>query len=210
MRDGPSVSPLPLLAIVGAFLYPRRRWPALVLVGAGGIVLGSYWYLLNIVKTGKFDGKIWSSPNAAEVHGNTYSLAGTIAHFLRLLIDSFDPSGAGPGMNQAPALSSGTTHPGLILGTAAYMSPEQAAGRPVDKRTDIWSFGVVLWEMLTGRQLFTGETISHTLADVLRSDIDFSLLPAGTPAQREGARDVGATLDRGANTPIRRRRHGRD
>jgi hypothetical protein len=85
---------LPLLAIVGAFLYPRRRWPALVLVGAGGIVLGSYWYLLNIVKTGKFDGKIASTPNATEVHGNTYSFAGTIAHFLRLLIDSFDPSGA--------------------------------------------------------------------------------------------------------------------
>ena len=86
---------LPLLALVGAFLYPRRRWPALVLVGVSGIVLGSYWYLLNIVKTGKFDGKIASTQNAAtEVDGNTYSFAGTIAHFLRLLIDSFDPSGA--------------------------------------------------------------------------------------------------------------------
>src|SRR5436190_21112075 len=86
---------LPLLALVGAFLYPRRRWPALVLVGAGGLVLGSYWYLLNIVKTGKFDGKIAGSQNAAaQVHGNTYSLSGTVAHFLRLLVDSFDPSGA--------------------------------------------------------------------------------------------------------------------
>jgi serine/threonine protein kinase/Tol biopolymer transport system component len=70
---------------------------------------------------------------------------------------------------------------GIILGTAAYMSPEQAAGRSVDKRSDIWSFGVVLWEMLTGKQLFAGETISHTLADVLRAEIDFSSLPAKTP-----------------------------
>ena len=61
------------------------------------------------------------------------------------------------------------------------MSPEQAAAKPVDKRADIWSFGAVLWEMLTGQQLFSGETLSHTLADVLRADIDFTQLPAGTP-----------------------------
>jgi serine/threonine-protein kinase len=57
----------------------------------------------------------------------------------------------------------GTTQAGLILGTASYMSPEQAAGKPVDKRADIWSFGVVLWEMIAGEQLFLGETVSHTL-----------------------------------------------
>jgi serine/threonine-protein kinase len=74
------------------------------------------------------------------------------------------------------------TQSGVIMGTAAYMSPEQAAGKPVDKRADIWSFGVVLFEMLTGRQLFDGgETISHTLADVLRAPIDFSRLPSATP-----------------------------
>ena len=67
------------------------------------------------------------------------------------------------------------------MGTAAYMSPEQAAGKPVDKRADIWSFGVVLWEMLTGERLFAGETISHTLADVLRAPIDFEKLPKETP-----------------------------
>jgi serine/threonine protein kinase/Tol biopolymer transport system component len=71
---------------------------------------------------------------------------------------------------------------GVILGTAAYMSPEQAAGKPVDKRSDIWSFGIVLWEMLVGKPLFAGETIAHTLADVLRAHIDVAQLPVATPA----------------------------
>ena len=69
----------------------------------------------------------------------------------------------------------------VTMGTAAYMSPEQASGKPADKRADIWSFGVVLWEMLTGERLFTGETVSHTLADVLRRPIALNKLPAKTP-----------------------------
>jgi Tol biopolymer transport system component len=76
----------------------------------------------------------------------------------------------------------GATQAGLILGTASYMSPEQAAGKPVDRRGDIWSFGVVLWEMVTGKRLFDGESVSHTLADVLRAPIDFDSLPKETPA----------------------------
>ena len=68
-----------------------------------------------------------------------------------------------------------------MIGTAAYMSPEQARGKAVDKRTDIWAFGAILWEMLTGRRLFEGETVSDVLAAVLRQNLDFSSLPEGTP-----------------------------
>jgi len=74
------------------------------------------------------------------------------------------------------------TEAGMILGTAAYMSPEQAAGKPVDKRSDLWALGVVLLEMLTGRQVFTGETVSHVMAAVLKTDPDWTALPAETPA----------------------------
>ena len=82
----------------------------------------------------------------------------------------------------SPTLSMHATQAGIILGTAAYMSPEQAAGKPVDKRSDLWAFGVVLMEMLTGRPVFTGETVSHVLAAVLRAEPDWSALPANTPA----------------------------
>jgi len=82
----------------------------------------------------------------------------------------------------SPTLTLGATEVGVILGTASYMAPEQAAGRVVDKRADIWSFGVVLWEMLTGKRLFQAEDVTHTLADVLRAPISFDALPAGTPA----------------------------
>ncbi len=106
----------------------------------------------------------------------------------------------GEGAN-SPTLTMGATEMGVILGTAAYMSPEQAAGKPVDRRADIWSFGVVLWEMLTGKRLFEGETVSHTLADVLRAPIDFEKLPKETPtAIRELLRRC---LDRDIKTRLR-------
>jgi Tol biopolymer transport system component len=77
----------------------------------------------------------------------------------------------------SPTMTAAMTQVGAILGTAAYMSPEQARGSNVDRRADIWAFGVILFEMLTGKQLFHGETISDTLAAVLRAEPDWSTLP---------------------------------
>jgi Tol biopolymer transport system component len=86
-----------------------------------------------------------------------------------------------PDLSHSPTLTRAGTEAGVILGTAAYMSPEQARGKAVDKRADIWAFGVVVFEMLTGRRLFHGETTSDTLAAVLKTDPDWALLPAETP-----------------------------
>jgi serine/threonine-protein kinase len=81
----------------------------------------------------------------------------------------------------SPTLTARATQMGMILGTAAYMSPEQAKGRGVDRRADIWAFGAVLYEMLSGQRPFKGDDISDTLAAVLRQDVDWSALPASTP-----------------------------
>ena len=95
----------------------------------------------------------------------------------------FDPSSSGAAVPAAATIASpDMTHAGMIFGTAAYMSPEQARGKAVDKRADIWAFGCVLYETLTGRQAFRGETIQDTLAAVLGNAPDWSLLPADTPA----------------------------
>ncbi len=91
-----------------------------------------------------------------------------------------------PDLTQSPTMSAQATQAGVILGTAAYMSPEQARGKPVGKRADIWAFGVVLCEMLTGQKLFTGETVSDVLAAVLTRDPDLDALPASLPASARG------------------------
>src|SRR5207244_9334273 len=90
-----------------------------------------------------------------------------------------DASGANPDVTNSPTITSpfSMSALGVILGTAAYMAPEQAKGKPVDKRSDIWAFGCVLYEMLTGQRAFRGEDISDTLAAVLRQDIDLRALP---------------------------------
>jgi serine/threonine protein kinase len=75
-------------------------------------------------------------------------------------------------LSHSPTLSEAATLQGVILGTAAYMSPEQARGKPVDKRADIWAFGTVLYEMLTGRRAFQGETVTETLAAILKGEPD--------------------------------------
>ena len=86
-------------------------------------------------------------------------------------------------MGNSPTLSMAATMQGVILGTAAYMSPEQAKGKAVDKRTDIWAFGCVLYELLTGKQTFHGEDVTDILAAVVRAEPDWQALPAATPVK---------------------------
>ena len=111
------------------------------------------------------------------------------------LAKALDPPSRNASAGQAPAAASSPeatnsptitspamTQAGMILGTAAYMAPEQARGATVDKRADVWAFGVVLYEMLTGQRLFTGATVSDTIAAVLKTEPDWATLPVGTPA----------------------------
>ena len=86
-------------------------------------------------------------------------------------------------ISTSPTISRMATQAGVLLGTAAYMSPEQAKGKPVDRRADIWAFGCVLYEMLTGKMAFSGETVTDTLAAVIMKDPDWSRFPAGTPVR---------------------------
>ena len=95
------------------------------------------------------------------------------------LAKAFADDDASQDIANSPTMSGAATMQGVILGTAAYMSPEQARGKAVDKRTDVWAFGVVLYEMLTGQQLFAEETVSDTLAAVLRHEPDYARVPAG-------------------------------
>jgi len=137
------------------------------------------------------------------------------------LAKALDPgASSGPGRDVAnsPTITSLGTVAGVILGTAAYMSPEQARGKSVDKRADIWAFGCVLYEMLTGRLAFDGDTISDTMAAVLTRDPDWSALPSAVPPRvrellvrclrkdpKERLRDIGDArieLGDGARQPI--------
>jgi len=90
-------------------------------------------------------------------------------------------SGSGVNLTASPTVTSAQTRDGVILGTAAYMSPEQARGKEVDKRADIWAFGCVLFEMLTAKPTFAADTVSDTLVGVLSGELDWSDLPRGTP-----------------------------
>lgn len=98
----------------------------------------------------------------------------------------FSGQTAGEGaVSSSPTMTAAMTQVGTVLGTAAYMSPEQARGKEVDRRADIWAFGVILFEMLTGKQLFVGETASDTLAGILKSEPEWDQLPSGLPFQVE-------------------------
>src|SRR5438034_6610595 len=90
-------------------------------------------------------------------------------------------SESGADVSTSPTLTAMSTQMGMILGTAAYMSPEQAKGRVADKRSDVWAFGCVLFQMLSGKRAFEGDGVSDTLAAILRADPDWTALPAAVP-----------------------------
>jgi Tol biopolymer transport system component len=98
------------------------------------------------------------------------------------LAKALEPIEAGPDdLTRSPTLSLTATRAGVILGTAAYMSPEQAKGRPADKRSDVWAFGAVFYELLTGRHAFEGEDLGDTLASVIKGEPDWQALPSDVP-----------------------------
>ena len=100
------------------------------------------------------------------------------------LAKAMEPAGtSNANATMSPTLSIHATQAGMILGTAAYMAPEQAKGKPVDRRADIWAFGVVIYEMITGRMLFAAETASETMAAVMMKEPDWTALPSATPAR---------------------------
>ena len=108
-----------------------------------------------------------------------------------------DPGGD---LSHSPTITVAGTRDGVILGTAGYMSPEQARGKPLDKRTDIWSFGCVLYEMLTGRQAFAGETVSDSIAAILSREPEWDLLDDTLPQAR---RLLARCLEKDANERLR-------
>ncbi len=97
------------------------------------------------------------------------------------LAKAFAGDSSGGDITQSPTMSDIASRHGVILGTAAYMSPEQARGKPVDKRTDIWAYGCVLFEMLTGQMVFRGDTVSDIVAGILRGEPNWEALPDGVP-----------------------------
>ncbi len=117
------------------------------------------------------------------------------------LAKAFAAEGPAPDLSQSPTISAGGTLGGVILGTAAYMSPEQARGQPVDKRTDIWAFGCVLFEMLTGSSAFARETTADTIGAVVGDEPEWKLLPANTPGS------IRRLLTRCLQKDVRRRLH---
>ena len=101
------------------------------------------------------------------------------------LAKAFQPDANDPSLSQSPTISltAAATQMGMVVGTAAYMAPEQAKGKVVDKRADVWAFGAVLYEMLTGQKPFVGDDVSDTLALVLKFEPEWDALPSDTPAR---------------------------
>ncbi len=99
------------------------------------------------------------------------------------LAKALEPERTEEDVANSPTMTAAATKMGVLMGTAAYMSPEQAKGKPVDRRADVWAFGVVLYEMLAGKQAFGGEDVSDTLVSVFRDEPNWSSLPDDTPSR---------------------------
>jgi serine/threonine-protein kinase len=117
------------------------------------------------------------------------------------LAKTWDSTGTDSSLSLSPTVTRHATAAGVVLGTAAYMSPEQARGNPVDRRADVWAFGTVLWEMMTGSKLFGGDTTTDVMADVLRAEIDLEALPSSTPPGLR--RLIGRCLERDERRRLR-------
>src|SRR5262245_57277985 len=113
--------------------------------------------------------------------GNIKIAPGRIVKVLDFGLAKINAADTSADLSQSPTMTVEGTRAGVILGTAAYMSPEQARGKPTDKRTDIWSFGCVLYEMLTGRTAFPGQTVSDSIVAILSREPDWGALPGATP-----------------------------
>jgi Tol biopolymer transport system component len=205
-EDSGSVQALVLELVEGETLEERIRRPeGLRLPGDGGGRPSG----LPIDEALRIAHQVAQAIEAAHEHGvvhrdlkpsNIKVSADSVVKVLDFgLAKALGPADAGPYVHQDHAVGAGFSRPdmtasptitspammtreGVILGTAAYMAPEQAKGRPADKRADVWAFGCVLYEMLTGRAPFAGEDVSDTLANVLKREPDWNLLPAETPA----------------------------
>src|SRR5437763_677830 len=134
----------------------------------------------------------WRSPQARRSAATTSSHRSAPAAWARCIARAIRSWGARSRSRSYPGRSrrtrsvsraSSATQAGVILGTAAYMSPEQAKGRAADKRSDVWAFGCVLFELLTGTRAFAGEDVSDTLAAILRGEPDWAALPADLAPQ---------------------------
>jgi serine/threonine-protein kinase len=152
----------------------KGAWgPAFAEAPAGRRSLGGGWP----TPTRSPDGHLESTLSASDVAGCTVK----VLDFG--LAKAMEPVVAtAPGVSQSPTITTpAVTRAGVILGTAAYMSPEQARGRPADKRSDIWAFGVILFEMLTGRRAFPGDDLAETLGAVIHKEPAWEILPADVP-----------------------------
>ena len=144
-------------------------------------VLPIAWQITEALEAGHQAGVIHRDVKPANVKVKEDGTVKVLDYGLAKALEGDTPSGTASELSQSPTLTRHGTQVGVILGTAAYMSPEQAKGRRVDRRADVWAFGAVVYEMLTGKRAFAGDDVSETLAFVLTKEPDWESIPVDTP-----------------------------